>query len=64
MSLFDGQRITAPPLALPHSHELKGHHILTATQFNKEQLNDIFNFAQTLRTYVQKGRHIDILKVL
>ncbi|XP_015605089.1 CAD protein [Cephus cinctus] len=52
-----------PPLPpTPHvnaTHGLAGHHILSVDIFSKEQLNDIFNFAQTLRVYVQKDRPLD-----
>ncbi|KAF7990987.1 hypothetical protein HCN44_000792 [Aphidius gifuensis] len=45
------------------THGLAGHHILTADMFTKEQLNDIFNSAQTLRICVLKERPLDhILK--
>lgn len=47
-----------------HSHGLQGQHVLTVDMFNKEQLNDIFNLAQTLRAYVLKDRPVgQILKV-
>ncbi|XP_015120937.1 CAD protein [Diachasma alloeum] len=42
----------------PH-HGLAGQHILTADMFTKEQLNDIFNLAQTLRVDVLKDRPLD-----
>lgn len=49
--------------ALPH-HGLQGHCILTVDMFSKEQLNAIFNLAQTFRLCVQKERSLDhILKV-
>ncbi|PNF18284.1 hypothetical protein B7P43_G16319 [Cryptotermes secundus] len=45
------------------SHGLTGQHILTVDMFSKDQLNDIFNLAQTLRISVQKERPLDhILK--
>lgn len=45
------------------THGLAGRHILTADMFTKEQLNDIFNTAQTLRVCVMKERQLDhILK--
>ncbi|XP_075220922.1 carbamoyl-phosphate synthetase 2, aspartate transcarbamylase, and dihydroorotase rudimentary isoform X1 [Lycorma delicatula] len=60
------------PLALPNIHSntpliqhnsLHHHHILSVDMFNKEQLNDIFNLAQTLRICVLKERPLDhILK--
>lgn len=47
-----------------HTHGLAHNHILTVDMFSKEQLNEIFNLAQTLRVYVIKGRPLDnILKV-
>jgi hypothetical protein len=47
------------------SHGLMGQHILSVSMFSKDQLNDIFNLAQTLRISVQKERPLDhILKVL
>lgn len=46
------------------SHGLTGQHILSVDMFSKDQLNDIFNLAQTLRISVQKERPLDhILKV-
>lgn len=48
---------------LPH-HGLQGQCILTVDMFSKEQLNAIFNLAQTFRLCVQKERSLDhILKV-
>lgn len=45
---------------LPRSiHGLKGQHILTVNMFNKDQLNTIFNLAQTFRLCVQKERPLD-----
>lgn len=45
-------------------HGLAHRHILSVDMFSKEQLNEIFNLAQTLRVYVIKGRPLDnILKV-
>lgn len=47
-----------------HTHGLAHNHILSVDMFSKEQLNEIFNLAQTLRVYVIKGRPLDnILKV-
>lgn len=46
-----------------HPHGLVGKHVLSVDMFNKEQLNDIFNLAQTFRVYVAKERPLDhILK--
>jgi hypothetical protein len=46
------------------SHGLMGQHILSVDMFSKDQLNHIFNLAQTLRISVQKERPLDhILKV-
>lgn len=44
-------------------HGLTGKHIIAVDMFTKDQLNDIFNLAQTFRVYVQKDRPLDhILK--
>lgn len=44
-------------------HGLYGKHILSVDMFTKDQLNDIFNLAQTFRVYVSKDRPLDhILK--
>lgn len=44
-------------------HGLYGKHILSVDMFSKDQLNDIFNLAQTFRVYVGKDRPLDhILK--
>lgn len=40
-------------------HGLVGKHILGVDMFNKEQLNYIFNLAQTFRVYVSKDRPLD-----
>nr|CAD7440328.1 unnamed protein product [Timema bartmani] len=46
------------------SHRLSGHHVLSVRMFSKEQLNDLFNLAQTLRMFVHKERPLDhILKI-
>ncbi|CAH0554904.1 unnamed protein product [Brassicogethes aeneus] len=46
-----------------NSHGLHGKHIIGVDMFSKEQLNDIFNLAQTFRIYVQKERPLEhILK--
>jgi hypothetical protein len=48
----------------PNLHGLTGQHILSVDMFSKDQLNDIFNLAQTLRISVQKERPLEhILKV-
>lgn len=53
----------APPMTVS-SHGLTGQHVLSVDMFSKDQLNDIFNLAQTLRISVQKERPLDhILKV-
>lgn len=41
------------------SHGLAGKHILSVDMFHKEQLNDIFNLAQSFRTSVAKERPLD-----
>lgn len=52
----------APPMTVS-SRGLTGQHILSVDMFSKDQLNDIFNLAQTLRISVQKERPLDhILK--
>jgi alpha-acetolactate decarboxylase len=52
------------PSTTSSSHGLVGQHILSVNMFSKDQLNDIFNLAQTLRVFVQKERPLDhILKV-
>jgi hypothetical protein len=52
-----------PPMTFGN-HGLTGQHILSVDMFSKDQLNDIFNLAQTLRISVQKERPLDhILKV-
>ncbi|XP_066146242.1 multifunctional protein r isoform X2 [Euwallacea fornicatus] len=46
-----------------HAHGVTGKHILSVDMFSKEQLNYIFNLAQTFRVYVSKERPLDhILK--
>lgn len=46
------------------NHGLSHHHILSVDMFSKDQLNEIFNLAQTLKVHVTKGRPLDnILKV-
>ncbi|XP_019753921.1 CAD protein isoform X2 [Dendroctonus ponderosae] len=40
-------------------HGLTGKHILSVDMFTKEQLNYIFNLAQTFRMYVSKDRPLD-----
>ena len=48
----------------PLHHTLHGQSILTVDMFSKEQLNAIFNLAQTFRLCVQKERSLDhVLKV-
>lgn len=42
----------------PH-HPLHNKHILSVDTFTKDQLNDIFNLAQTFRVYVGKDRPLD-----
>ncbi|XP_067013440.2 multifunctional protein r isoform X2 [Anabrus simplex] len=55
--------VSAAPLTTVCSHGLTGQHILAVNMFSKEQLNEIFNLAQTLRVFVQKERPLDhILK--
>jgi carbamoyl-phosphate synthase / aspartate carbamoyltransferase / dihydroorotase len=50
---------TLPP------HRLQGQHILSARIFSKDQLNRIFDVAQTFRHAIQKNRTLDhILRVI
>lgn len=52
------------PLTSP-THTLAHQHVLTVDMFTKDQLNELFNLAQTLRIFVLKERPIDhILKVI
>uniref|UniRef100_A0A3Q4BKN8 Multifunctional protein CAD n=1 Tax=Mola mola TaxID=94237 RepID=A0A3Q4BKN8_MOLML len=46
----------------PLLHLLVGQHILSVSQFSKEQISHLFNVAHTLRLLVQKERSLDILK--
>ncbi|XP_054910376.1 CAD protein isoform X2 [Poeciliopsis prolifica] len=46
----------------PLLHPLVGQHILTVSQFSKEQMSHLFNVAHTLRLLVQKERSLEILK--
>ncbi|XP_037937709.1 CAD protein [Teleopsis dalmanni] len=47
----------------PVTHSLVGKHVLSVDMFSKEQLNDIFNLAQMLKSRVVKDRPVDdILK--
>lgn len=61
------QEGTLPALPSPGqqtNQSLMNCHILSVDMFNKEQLNDIFNLAQTLRVFVIKQRPLDhILRV-
>lgn len=43
----------------PPAHGLAGKHILSVDMFSKEQLNDVFNLAQSFRTSVVKERPLD-----
>ncbi|KAG5900498.1 hypothetical protein JTB14_010909 [Gonioctena quinquepunctata] len=42
-----------------HLHGLANKHVLSVSMFTKDQLNDIFNLAQTFRVYVAKDRPLD-----
>lgn len=54
---------STPSISAQH-HGLHGQSILTVDMFSKEQLNAIFNLAQTFRLCIQKERSLDhILKV-
>lgn len=53
-----------PSPSVPPAHGLHGQSVLTVETFTKEQLNAIFNLAQTFRLCVQKERSLDhILRV-
>lgn len=41
------------------NHGLHNQHILSVDMFSKEQLNELFNLAQTMRVYVLKERPLD-----
>ncbi|XP_043962343.1 CAD protein [Gambusia affinis] len=64
--LSESKQIT--PSQVPHFqmspllHPLVGQHILTVSQFSKEQMSHLFNVAHTLRLLVQKERSLEILK--
>lgn len=55
------QKTTALPSISPVSHSLYGRHVLSVDMFSKEQLNDIFNLAQLLKSRVVKDRPVDDL---
>lgn len=52
-------------VAMPHiTPGLTGHHVLTVSAFNREQLHQLFNLAHHFRASVQRDRPLDyILKV-
>ncbi|XP_055616059.1 CAD protein [Toxorhynchites rutilus septentrionalis] len=53
---------SGPPASLtPKERNLAGKHVLTVGMFSKEQLNEIFNVAQTMRARVTKDRPLDDL---
>uniref|UniRef100_A0A3B3Z5U8 Uncharacterized protein n=1 Tax=Poecilia mexicana TaxID=48701 RepID=A0A3B3Z5U8_9TELE len=64
--LSESKQVT--PSQVPHFqtspllHPLVGQHILTVSQFSKEQMSHLFNVAHTLRLLVQKERSLEILK--
>lgn len=45
----------------PKERTLSGKHVLSVSMFSKEQLNEIFNVAQTMRARVTKDRPLDDL---
>ncbi|CAA9999745.1 unnamed protein product, partial [Nesidiocoris tenuis] len=47
------------PVTHHTTHSLYHQHILSVKMFSKDQLNDLFNLAQSLRNYVLKERRID-----
>ena len=55
------QKSSATAPISPVTHSLLGRHILTVDMFTKEQLNDIFNLAQMLKSRVVKDRPVDDL---
>ncbi|XP_050512938.1 CAD protein [Diabrotica virgifera virgifera] len=49
----------AQPHHITHHHPWFNKHIVTVDTFTKDELNDIFNLAQTLRAYVVKDKPLD-----
>ncbi|CAH0382214.1 unnamed protein product [Bemisia tabaci] len=47
------------PTPISSSHSLTNRHILSVDMFSKDQLNDLFNLAQTFRVFVLKERPLD-----
>lgn len=59
-SQSNAEVVTQAQSALLHPHHgLANKHILSVDMFTKDQLNDIFNLAQTFRVYVTKDRPLD-----
>lgn len=67
LSITVSNEITNQILLSPNhqpNHNLINTHVLAVDMFNKEQLNEIFNLAQTFRIYIAKQRSLDhILRV-
>lgn len=59
------QTVISPIGGLSNGHTFAYQHVLSADMFSKEQLNDLFNLAQTFRVDVMKQRPLDhILAVI
>lgn len=59
-SQSNAEVVTQVQSVLPHPHHgLANKHVLSVDMFTKDQLNDIFNLAQTFRVYVTKDRPLD-----
>lgn len=57
-----GKDVLLPAASLtPKERTLAGKHVLSVSMFSKEQLNEIFNVAQTMRARVTKDRPLDDL---
>ncbi|XKL69172.1 hypothetical protein PGB90_006941 [Kerria lacca] len=62
LSITVSNEITNQILLSPNhqpNHNLINTHVLAVDMFNKEQLNEIFNLAQTFRIYIAKQRSLD-----
>lgn len=53
------QTVISPIGGLSNGHTFAYQHVLSADMFSKEQLNDLFNLAQTFRVDVMKQRPLD-----
>lgn len=52
----------APTVRIPHEPAFHRRHILSVKQFNREQLHALFNLASELRTQVERGVPIEVLR--